>query len=60
MAGRGNAGMTDAINRLIKAMAQERQDKIPPVNDVLRRLNLFEKRNLPRFKGGYNPEGVQT
>jgi len=30
------------------------------VNDTLRRLNLFEKRNPPCFKGGYNLEGAQT
>jgi len=60
MAGRGNAGVTDAINRLITAMAQECQDRVPPANDALRRLNLFKKQNSPRFKGGYDPEGVQT
>jgi len=43
MVGRGNVGVADAINRLIAAMAQERQDRVPPVNDALRRLNLFEK-----------------
>jgi len=56
MDGRGNAGVTDAINRLIVAMAQEHQDRVPPVNDALRRLKLFEKQNPPRFKGGYDPE----
>jgi len=60
MAGRGNTGMTDTINRLIAAMAQERQDRVPPMNDALRRMNLFEKQNPPHFKGGYDPEGAQT
>jgi len=60
MAGRGNVGVADAINRLIAAMAQERQDRVPPANDALKRLDLFEKRNPPHFKGGYDPKGAQT
>jgi len=60
MAGRRNARVTDAINRLITAIAQEHQDRVPPANDTLRRLNLFEKQNPPRFKGGYDPKGAQT
>jgi len=60
MAGRGNVGITDTINKLIAAMAQEHQDRVPPINDALRRLNLFEKWNPPCFKGGYNLEVAQT
>jgi len=60
MAKGGNASVTDAINRPIAAMVQERQDRVPPANDVLRRLNLFEKWNPLYFKEGYDPEGAQT
>ncbi|KAK7264749.1 hypothetical protein RJT34_32359 [Clitoria ternatea] len=52
MAGNDLAGV---VERLINAMgAREGQG-----NDALRRLDLFEKRNPPRFKGGYNPDGAQ-
>ena len=59
MAGRGTARIANAIDRLIAEMAQERQNRAQPVNEELRKLDLFEKRNPPRFKGGYDPEGAQ-
>jgi len=52
--------VANAINRLIATMAQECPDRVPPANNALRRLNLFEKQNPPRFKGGYDLEGAQT
>jgi len=60
MGGQGNAGITVAIYQLIAAMAQEWQERAQPANEMLKKLDLFEKRNLPRFKGGYNPKGAQS
>ena len=70
---RSNEGEPTAIDKLIAAMmqdqqeraqerqerAQERQERAQPTDDALRRLDLFERRNPPRFKGGYDPEGAQ-
>ena len=53
MAGR-NGGVTAAINRLIAAM-----NRAQPTDDMARRLEMFEKRNPPHFKGGFDPEGAQ-
>ena len=58
MVGRGTARIANAIDRLIAEMAQERQNRAQPVNEELRKLDLFEKRNPPRFKGGYDLEGA--
>ena len=58
MAGR-NGGVAAAINRLIAAMNRDRQERTPPANDVTRRLDMFERRNPPHFKGGFDPEGAQ-
>ena len=76
MVRRGAPSVTAAIDRLIAAMAQDREERAqappqptpapapapapPPVaDDPLKRLDRFEKRNPPRFKGGYDPEGAQ-
>ena len=41
-------------------MQRERQERAQPANDALRKLDLFEKRNPPRFRGGYDPDGAQA
>ena len=51
MAGAGNASVMTAIYRLIAALAQDRQERTPPATDSTRRLDLFERRNPPHFKG---------
>jgi len=50
--------VTVAIHQLIVAMAQKWQDHAQPANETLKKLDLFEKQNLPCFKGGYNLEGA--
>ena len=49
MAGRSNVGVTAGIDRLIEVVAQEHQERAPPVADVSKKLDPFEKRNMPHY-----------
>ena len=61
MAGRHSmVSAAAAMSRLVAALNRDRQDRIQPANDMSRQLDMFEKRNPPRFKGGFNPEGAQN
>jgi len=52
MADEGNNTVTDAINRLIATMAQERQDHAPQVNDALKNWISLKRETHPVLREG--------